>query len=44
MHLSESKQKELIQQFEKVEIERIGHGKHEEFHRLIHQLKEIYSE
>lgn len=44
MHLSEMKQKELIQQFEKVERERIGPGKHEEFHQLIHHLKEVYLE
>ncbi|MCM8763778.1 MAG: hemerythrin domain-containing protein [Candidatus Omnitrophica bacterium] len=42
MHLQESKQKELLQQFEKVERERIGTGKHEEFHKLLHHLKKIY--
>jgi len=40
--LSETKQSELEEQFEKLEVERIGLGKHEEFHRLLHQLKEIY--
>ncbi len=42
MHLSEKKQKELLPQFEKVEIERIGAGKHEEFHKLVHHLKKVY--
>ena len=30
------------EEFEKLEVERIGLGKHEEFHHLLHQLKEIY--
>lgn len=40
--LSPAKQEELEKAFEKLEIERIGSGKHEEFHKLLHQLKEIY--
>ena len=35
-------QKELKKEFEKVETEKIGKGKHEEFHRLLHILKEEY--
>lgn len=42
MHLAEATQIELIKEFDKVEEERIGHGKHEEFHRLIDNLKGIY--
>lgn len=42
MHLSEEKQEELLEGFEKVEEERIGKGKHEEFHKLLHELKEVY--
>jgi len=40
--LSQAKQNELEEGFEKLEVERIGLGKHEEFHKLLHQLKEIY--
>lgn len=42
MHLSEKKQEELLEGFEKVESEKIGIGKHEEFHKLLHHLKEVY--
>jgi hemerythrin-like domain-containing protein len=40
--LSEKKQDELFEGFEKIEKERIGVGKHEEFHGLIKKLSEIY--
>ena len=40
--LSQAKQAELEVEFEKLEVERIGIGKHEEFHKLLYQLKEIY--
>jgi hemerythrin-like domain-containing protein len=40
--LSQAKQVELEEGFKRLEIERIGAGKHEEFHRLLHHLKEIY--
>lgn len=40
--LSKATQDQLNEEFEKLEIERIGFGKHEEFHHLLHQLKEIY--
>jgi len=42
MRISEADQKELEKEFEKVETEKIGKGKHEEFHRLLHRLKEEY--
>jgi len=41
-HLSREKQDELLQGFELVERERIGPGKHEEFHELLHRLEETY--
>ncbi len=41
-HVSAEKQAELAAQFEKVEREKIGPGKHEEYHRLLHQLEEKY--
>lgn len=41
-HLTEERQKELVDGFEKVEEERIGKGKHEEFHKLLHHFEEIY--
>lgn len=40
--LSEKKQKELHEDFERIEIERIGEGTHEKFHELIHQLQDVY--
>ncbi|MDQ7827089.1 MAG: hemerythrin domain-containing protein [Candidatus Eremiobacteraeota bacterium] len=40
--LSEERQKGLWVEFEKLEQERIGAGRHEAFHELLHQLKEIY--
>ena len=33
---------ELYEKYEKIEEEVIGHGRHEEFHRLLKQLKESY--
>jgi hemerythrin-like domain-containing protein len=39
---SKEKDKALFEGFEKIEEARIGLGKHEEFHRLMHNLKEIY--
>ncbi len=41
-HLSECKQDELFEGFEKIEEERIGLGRHEEFHRFLHKLSGIY--
>jgi hemerythrin-like domain-containing protein len=40
--LSKKTQKELVEGFEKIETERIGEGTHEEFHKLLHQLRDIY--
>lgn len=40
--LSKEAQDELEEGFEKLEVERIGLGKHEEFHGLLHQLKKTY--
>lgn len=40
--ISEEKQQELLQGFENIEQERVGPGRHEEFHKLLHHLKEIY--
>jgi len=42
IHLAEKDQKELLEGFEKIERERIGVGKHEEFHKLLERLKGIY--
>lgn len=42
--LSEKRQDELFEGFEKIEEERIGLGKHEEFHGLLKKLSGIYSE
>ena len=39
---SKEKDEELYGEFEKIEEERIGAGKHEEFHKLLRNLKEIY--
>jgi hemerythrin-like domain-containing protein len=40
--LSEKNQEELLVGFEKIEAERIGVGKHEEFHGLLETLSGIY--
>jgi len=41
-HLSREKQDKLLKEFEIVENEKIGIGKHEEFHKLLHHLKDVY--
>ena len=41
--LGPDKKAELSGAFEKLEQDRIGPGKHEEFHQLLHRLKQIYS-
>jgi hemerythrin-like domain-containing protein len=40
--LSEARQEGLYIEFEKLEKERIGEGRHEEFHEFMRRLKEIY--
>jgi hypothetical protein len=40
--LSEQSQDELFEGFEKIEEDRIGVGKHEEFHGLLKKLSGIY--
>ena len=40
--LSVKRQDELFEGFEKIEEERIGVGKHEEFHGLLNKLSGIY--
>jgi hemerythrin-like domain-containing protein len=40
--LSEKRQEELFEGFEKIEEERIGVGKHEEFHALLKKLSGAY--
>lgn len=42
MHLTEKQQRDLLKGFEKIEAEKIGPGKHEEFHQLLDNLKKIY--
>ncbi|MDD5628053.1 MAG: hemerythrin domain-containing protein [Elusimicrobia bacterium] len=37
--LGEKKQDELAEEFERIEVERIGLGKHEEFHGLLERLE-----
>ena len=39
---SKETQEALYEGFEKIEIERIGIGKHEEFHGMIDKLSKIY--
>lgn len=41
--LSQAVQKDLLESFEAVESEIIGPGKHEEFHRWLHTMAEIYA-
>jgi len=40
--LSEKKDEELIEGFELIERERVGEGKHEQFHKMLHTLKSYY--
>lgn len=40
--LSGDKDRELTRNFERVEEERVGHGKHGEFHRMMGRLKAVY--
>ena len=40
--LNENKQSKIFDAFEKLEIEKIGIGKHEEYHALLAKLKSIY--
>jgi len=40
--LGRKKQMELVEGFEDLERKKIGEGIHEEFHELLHELKEIY--
>ncbi|MGO9565990.1 MAG: hemerythrin domain-containing protein [Desulfomonilaceae bacterium] len=41
-HLSEEKQASMFEEFEKIEEEKIGVGKHEEFHQLLDNLSAVY--
>lgn len=41
--LSPQKQAELLEEFALVERERMGPGKHEEYHALLEELERIYS-
>lgn len=40
--ITEAKQAELLEGFEVIEEKRIGHGKHEEFHTMLHSLRDEY--
>jgi hemerythrin-like domain-containing protein len=40
--LSSQKQEELLDEFDRLELEEIGEGKHEEFHKMIEKLRGIY--
>lgn len=42
-YLPEVAQKDLLEHFETVETQIIGPGKHEEFHRWLHTMEEIYA-
>jgi hemerythrin-like domain-containing protein len=44
MQLPDETQRELIEKFEELEQDRIGIGKHEELHELLHHLKDKYLE
>ena len=40
--LAKEKQEELVEDFENLEREKIGIGTHEEFHKLLYHLQEVY--
>ena len=42
MRLDDAADRKLVEDFEKVEEERVGHGKHEEFHRMMEELQATY--
>lgn len=42
IHISQAKDDELLKEFNKLELERIGPGKHEEFHKMLEGLGGIY--
>ncbi|MGC8837510.1 MAG: hemerythrin domain-containing protein [Anaerolineae bacterium] len=43
MHLTEEQQQRLLEGFARVEEERIGPGRHKEFHRLLERLERAYA-
>ncbi len=43
-HISQAKDNELLKEFDKLELERIGPGKHEEFHKMLKRLAGTYLE
>lgn len=42
--LNEAEQSEIAEAFERLEVEKIGIGKHEEYHKLLKELKKKYLE
>lgn len=40
--LDEKEQSEIYEAFERLEVEKIGAGKHEEYHKLLKELKDVY--
>src|SRR3990167_8805692 len=43
-NISQTKDSELLREFDKLELERIGPGKHKEFHKMLERLRRIYLE
>ena len=43
-NISQTKDSELLKEFDKLELERIGPGKHKEFHKMLERLRRIYLE
>jgi hemerythrin-like domain-containing protein len=41
-HLSQQEQEKLWQGFELIEIQKIGAGKHDEFHKMLDKLESVY--
>lgn len=41
-YLSEAQQKKVLEEFNRIEAEKIGPQKHEEFHQLINALEKVY--
>lgn len=42
MHLTKEDQNKLVKEFEKIEEKKVGKGKHEQFHKMLNQLKKAY--
>src|SRR3989338_10205980 len=43
MHIPAEEQKKLLKEFDKIEEEKVGKGKHEQFHKMLDRFNKIYN-